>query len=280
MKKFLPTWGLLAVAAICAAALAFVYWGDIPFKPHNKASELGQMGDFFGGLLNPIVSALTLFVAINVWRLQKDELELTRNELAQTKLVIKEQAETAEQQRREQRFFDLLNLYRSTVDSLEFEITSKSGDGISLRGKRALRHLTSRHGQNPLILINEVLDQNTVWPESLEPRLVEFWESESHVLDHYFRIIFTLLSEAEPILNVGCYRYMKLLRAQLSRDEVNLLAFNLLFDDEGKKMRNLAAKYGILRHMPASALRAKGETDLDGFSFGQKWAQQNTSNSS
>ena len=73
MKKFLPTWGLLAVAAICAAALAFVYWGDIPFKPHNKASELGQMGDFFGGLLNPIVSALTLFVAINVWCFQKSD---------------------------------------------------------------------------------------------------------------------------------------------------------------------------------------------------------------
>ena len=119
-----------------------------------------------------------------------------------------------------------------------------------------------------------------VWYENCEPRLLEFWKSESHVLDHYFRIIFTLLREAEPILKVDCYRYMKLLRAQLSRDEVNLLAFNLLFDDEGKKMRSLAAKYGILKHMPLSTLRIKAETDLDGFSFGQKWAQHNISNSS
>ena len=73
MKKFLVTWGLLAIAAICAAVLAFVYWGDIPFKPHTKASELGQLGDFFGGLLNPIVSALTLFVAIKGWCLQKPD---------------------------------------------------------------------------------------------------------------------------------------------------------------------------------------------------------------
>ncbi len=34
---------------------------------------------------------------------------------------------------------------------------------------------------------------------------------------------------------------------QLSRDELTLLAFNLLFDDEGIKMRALIYKYGLLK---------------------------------
>lgn len=45
----------------------------------------GTFGDFLGGLLNPLVSTLTLFVAASVWRLQRKELALTRQALEQTK---------------------------------------------------------------------------------------------------------------------------------------------------------------------------------------------------
>jgi hypothetical protein len=68
------------------------------------------------------------------------------------------------------------------------------------------------------------------------------------------------------------WRYMKLLRAQFSRDEINLLAMNLLFDEEGKKMRSLVARYGMLKHMPANALRKLAERELATSSFGRSWA--------
>lgn len=109
MKKLFFPWWLLVIAALGAAVLALAYWGGWSIHPNAKAEELGQLGDFFGGLLNPLVSALTLSVAISVWRLQKDELELTRKELENSRLAMQEQAATAEQQRQEQRFFDLLN---------------------------------------------------------------------------------------------------------------------------------------------------------------------------
>jgi hypothetical protein len=53
------------------------------------------------------------------WRLAvtAEELKLTRDELEQSRLAMEDQAKTAEQQRQEQRFFDLLNVYQRTLDS-------------------------------------------------------------------------------------------------------------------------------------------------------------------
>ena len=79
-------WWLLAIAALGACVLAVAYWvGWSPSGPDTNAAEkLGQMGDFFGGMLNPLVSALTLFVAISVWQLQKKELKASQNGRAAT----------------------------------------------------------------------------------------------------------------------------------------------------------------------------------------------------
>ena len=54
-------------------------------------------------------------------RLQKAELAETRKELENSRLAMEEQAITAEQQRREQRFFDLLNLYQETLKTFVVE---------------------------------------------------------------------------------------------------------------------------------------------------------------
>ena len=276
MKKLFSPWWLLVIAALGTGVLAWVYWGSWNIHHHANAGELGQLGDFFGGLLNPLVSILTLFVAISVWRLQKDELELTRNELAQTKLALEEQAKTAEQQRQEQRFFDFLNIYRSTVDSIQFEMESNTGSVISLQGKRAFRLLTTDQSGNPMRELSQYFS-NGEWDRyfarDLSGLKAEIWDSTSPVLDHYFRAIFSILRESEPTLGEDCWRYTKLLRAQLSRDEVNLIAMNLLYDEEGKKMRKLVARYGILKHMPASHLRTFVEDELVPSSFGRKWAE-------
>ncbi|MEN9886242.1 MAG: hypothetical protein RL758_820 [Pseudomonadota bacterium] len=119
---------MLAVAAIAIGAYAITFHK----LPHNEApAAWGQFGDFLGGLLNPIVSICTLVVAIAVWKLQRVEMEQTRNALT-------EQAKTAEQQRQEQRFFDLLNLYHRTVDSISVTHHTGAVNAFELRGKAAL----------------------------------------------------------------------------------------------------------------------------------------------
>jgi hypothetical protein len=61
---------------------------------------------------------------------------------------------------------------------------------------------------------------------------------------------FDLLRLYQDTLN----QFVKLLRAQLSRDELVLIALNLL-EGEGRKMRQLVAEYGLLKHLADGRLR-------------------------
>ena len=48
---------------------------------------------------------------------------------------------------------------------------------------------------------------------------------------------------------------VKMFRAQLSREELALLAFNMLLSEEGLRMTPLVAKYGLIKHLPKNKLR-------------------------
>jgi len=187
-----------------------------------------------------------------------------------------------EQQRREQRFFDFLNLYQQTLATVDAD--NKFGKTVFRHwtSSRAIEHAFiyefmtygfSPHEQHPTPK-NRTIEQ-LVRPTMVtltENQVVAKWNQFSPVLDHYFRTVFAILREAQPTLTTEHYRYVKLFRAQLSRDELALLAFNLLFDEEGKKMRNLVQQYGLLKHLPSGILRTEAEARLNPGAFGSKWA--------
>lgn len=268
MLQWLP-WlaGTLAIILVLSYAIAFH-----PLPINERPDAWGQFGDYMGGLLNPLISLFTLIVAVSVWRLQKTELLETRK-------ALEEQGKTAEQQRREQRFFDLLNLYRATLDSIVIEISdvALASSGVyTFTGKRAFTFLISHRGGFGLPPELQVFFHPTgpinLWERPPDEEVTLMWDERASMLDHYFRVIFTLLREAEPLLQNDRCRYIKILRAQLSRDEINLIAMNLLYDEEGKKMRELVAEYGFLKHLPHNNLRDIAEKKLPPLSFGREWA--------
>lgn len=72
----------IGAAGFLAATYAKVFpslntWLHINFQ-FREASAWGQLGDFIGGLLNPLISLFTLLIAALVWKLQKLELAETR----------------------------------------------------------------------------------------------------------------------------------------------------------------------------------------------------------
>mgnify|MGYP000980940808 CR=1 FL=1 len=282
LKQWFVEWWLLLVPATFALGAVTTYaivFRSLPATENPAA--WGTFGDFVGGLMNPLVSVLTLFVAISVWRLQKAELELTRSEMAQTKEAMEDQAKTAEQQRREQRFFDLLNLYHETLKTFVIEgsagkaalnswqkLSSSAHDCEDFlhRGWDEFDfHYNARDPHsNRLIRAS----QKKTYTES---QIAQAWSNLSPQFDHYFRTIFAILNELERLLNADHWRYGKLFRAQLSRDELTLLAFNVLFDSEGKKMRPLVCKYGLLKHLANTKLRDHAIKELAPTAFGLSW---------
>lgn len=263
-------WWLLVIAVCSAIALAVVYWWGWQVPTGSKPEQLGQMGDYFGGLLNPLVSTLTLFVAISVWRLQKKEVEETRK-------ALEEQARTAEQQRQEQRFFDLLNVYQQAVSSIFVAAHKPSTNGefpVQYTGKEAISQIVRSDGTSELRHFNE--HGYGAWTSAFytvqtREQLIPFWcnETTASLLDHYFRVVFRILSEAETLLTSQHFRYIKLFRAQLSRSELFILAYNIWLDEEGKKMIPMAEKYGLLKHLPRGHLRTTLEQELPAQVFGR-----------
>lgn len=246
---------------------------------NEKPDAWGQFGDYIGGILNPLISLFTLVVAVSVWKLQKTELLETRR-------AVEEQGKTAEQQRREQRFFDLLNIYQETLKTFVFDGTT---------GKAALNNwsqLFSPHSLDCVAFLHRGWDTfhdpikqpqsnlRAAVEQAMNPRTTTFsedrirvsWNGVSPLLDHYFRTIFAILGELEKLLGSDHWRYAKLFRAQLSRDELTLLAFNLLFDDEGLKMRPFIYKYGLLKHLANNELREHAIAELAPEAFGSGWA--------
>lgn len=257
----LGTWAPLLVALSIAILVAVAYWFwfyNHLHKPFSSGADAwGQFGDYFGGLLNPVIAACTLFVAVRVWQLQKKELKDTQE-------ALKEQAETAKQQRSEQRFFDVLNLYLRTLDQMVYHDKS---------GRSAIAQWVETHLCNKPIealplsrFFNagqpDVDSRRTSRPNKEE--LEAAWNKVCGFLSHYFRTIFRLLTDAEHIFKDSdeCRRYMKLFRAQLNDNELILMGFNLWLGESGRNMLPIAEKYGLLKHLPGSPLRTALEKEM------------------
>lgn len=273
LKQLIPGIAVLLVMVLGA----YLVWFSSA-KVSRDSGDWGTLGDYFGGLMNPVISFATLMVAYSVWKQQKEELR-------QTKVALEEQAKTAEQQRREQRFFDLLNLYQQALATLEvgglrgrsaftYPFRQEEGDSPLQRfTHHGFDKYTRYFNRNQNGRMNRESEETSVTQE----RLSTYWNSYSPSFDHYFRTIFSILREAEPTLQSDHFRYVKLLRAQLGGDELVLLGFNSWLDSEGEKMIPYLCKYGLLKHLAQGRLRQELEAQLPAAVFGRKWARSRES---
>jgi hypothetical protein len=229
-RLFFFTYTVILLLMVTAYGLTFGY------SFSDKHEYWGQFGDFIGGILNPLTSFFTLLVAIAVWKLQQQELVETREALI-------EQAVIAERQRREQRFFDLMDLYKSTVNSIEIHDLFSKPKGT---GKLAIDTSANEIIRNH----REYFSDSSL--EKIDEKFVEssnFWSLYSNQLTTYFRVVATLLRELELTLGSENYRYAKVFRSQLTVGEVRMLSLAALLNPEAIPTRPLLVKYGLLKNL-------------------------------
>lgn len=268
-------WFVLLAAGILVLSYGYVFQA-LPWT--SDPSAWGSFGDYMGGLLNPVVSTLTLVVAIKVWAQQREELE-------ETKRALKDQAETAQANRREQRFFDLMQVYQQTLDTFQ----GVSGRSNARQGKAALDLWLDSHIQLEGMINSAALRGHQNPPEQ---RLQAIFENSIHEarkhwirpgvadrLSHYFRVVFRILQDAEDLLEQDRHRFIRIFRAQLSRTELLLLGLNLWITEEGQKMQPIACEYGLLKHLPQCNLRDVLEKDMPPLVFGHRFAEIKASQS-
>lgn len=129
-------WGLSGAAGVLLLAYALYFGWHLGQKPALDAEKWGQFGDFFGGLLNPMVAFAAFYWLTQSVKLQKTELSETRKALEDSALSQREQVAQSERSTRIAALTAVLNALQQQINVLEAEVSiaekEQVRDGLEL----------------------------------------------------------------------------------------------------------------------------------------------------
>lgn len=261
--------------SICLLFLYFKQFGSLGLSSDN--GHWGTFGDYFGGVVNPIVGMLTVFLVLHSIRIQRKELRASLEELAKSNEALISQNSTLSVQNFEQTFFSWLKMYREQIAVLQFE----NGDGkLSERtGLMAMKKWydnrlneeSLRVGQMRILdnanlgsaILNGLYYENAPSEvhDAIYRNILANWEelfrNTSFQLDGSFRTLYRLITwidnQQKNVLDAHQkWFYVGIVRAQLSWIEGVYQYYNGL-TVRGEKFRALSDKYALFDNLDFSA---------------------------
>lgn len=236
----------------------------------------GQLGDFFGGTLNPIFGFISLVLLLGTFCFQIWELNLTRRELEQTTEAQKDSARALDNQNKaikkqsfEQTFFAWLGTYRQLLG----EVVSGDSTGRAalktiwdryLEARSRTPTISSSHGGTSSVDaallqlgLKHVRDADIGHYPILAAGCRSSWDTlyRNHVihLDSLFRVLYRLLKwiddQPDESLSVADkWLYVGIVRSQLSWIEMVFLFYNGM-TDRGIKFKPLIERYALFDNL-------------------------------
>jgi hypothetical protein len=184
-------YSLIAVgcAGLAAVATYFIWFGimlDEPFSPDQ--SKWGTFGDYVGGVMNPLVAACALYWLTMSVRLQKQELAATREELELTRGELADASAAQQEQAR-------LALLSTQISSLNLRLGSISIELNHLRTRLnyALQYMDKRGSQ---IIMYDIENGGTIMASILSNLLqekIEFLSQREQAIFTELELINTLI---------------------------------------------------------------------------------------
>jgi hypothetical protein len=242
---------IFIISFMVGILIVFSYWMQFHVRLGRTLSDdpavWGQLGDYVGGILNPVIAlAALLLLAIGV-RIQnqtlreaREQLALQRTELEQTREVLKRQSEeialqsdAAQRQVFEATFFRLLESLRHLVGSYEVPPASR-GITAMLHWALELRDYDSRSLMAEACTPASAADVVARWYPKHRPRLAS-----------YFALVLMILEFVEKSGRSDQIFYTDVLRATLSPGELFVL-FHYGVSNGSGRFKQLAEKYGLM----------------------------------
>ena len=202
-----------------------------------------EWGDFFGGIANPLLTFLTFTGLLITIILQQTELRETRKELKRSADALSAQNESRKKQNFEATFFQMLSIHNSIVNSIDLVndqgSRTQGRDCFSVfytRFNKEFRAREARYNESKLAKV------------PLPAAYTEFWRTHQSELGHYYRYLYNIVrfikdegQESGP--------YIRLIRAQLSDQELLLLFYNCI-SENGGNFTPLVVEFSLLDNMP------------------------------
>jgi hypothetical protein len=186
---------------------------------------------------------------------QRKELQLTRREVRGQKEQLQAQNVTLKQQRFENTFFSLLDLFASMVDSMNVPQPSAP----EMKGREAFILFAHDYERS---FNGAELRTNTDMKERSKQAFAAFYSYRQIYIDHYFRTLYHIIRFVDSSEVENKQLYVDLLRAQLSSSEVKLILYNCLSDMGKERFKPLVDKYGLLKNLRKEILSNPGLFDL------------------
>ena len=242
---------LAAIAIVLFVVVIYFAVQDGLQMSVDESAKWGQMGDFFGGILNPALSfisliALLLTISYQVRELSytRRELQLSRREISQSSLALQSQEASLRLQNFENTFFNLLSLLGDIKRNL-YIAHSKKNNRYD-RGDEVFEYLSG--------LILDVFQS-----ENLSPSCSSYVYEKASLqaglkADHYFMTLVRIFRFIDSFDAGDKALYIEFLKAQLSAHEVQSVFFYGL-SESGTELRLFIERFAFfedldLIHLP------------------------------
>lgn len=197
----------------------------------NSSGDWGTFGDFVGGTLNPLLSFLALIILLRTFAMQREELIIQREELKDTKELLRLQTQTQIKQQFESTFFALLNVHNQVLESLSREPPPSIRNGNTYANYSNLQKILQA------IRCNRELDLNVA---------NSVLKEQIYLCSHYLNVLYELLK----FIEMNTYdekKYSNIIRALLPSEIMTLLAV-YCYSQENEKYKLLIERYAIFEN--------------------------------
>ena len=283
-KNKLPNLKFLLISAgsLFVITLAFYFYNF-----HNALSEKhedwGTFGDFMGGTLNPIFALFSLAAILYTIKIQTKGLKLSRKELKATRKELERSTKAQQEQSKsfkiqndsiklqsfENTFFQLMNLFLNTREHLKIKIEHNNftsfPSGIFRINKIMLelkasaedlsRMLDYANYTKSLLPVGEYSSYEAIkmyvilLTKLYETDYDEFNKNYEGYTGTYFIQIYQILKFINNSKIENKQFYVNLLRAQLSKEELDLLFYHCLGSIGKRKFKPLVEQFEFFEHL-------------------------------
>ena len=225
---------LIIIIAIIAIAIIFFYFNSFEtIFPTDTDQDLrgafGAFGDYFGGLLNPLVGGISVYLIYITWQMSRKEFKATRKEMAL--------------QTFDNHFFQVIGIWENLINSLE--IYEK---GKNYKGRAVIRQIPDDY-------FSREYDKNI---ENENNVVKEFQLIQSQ----YFSLIFQLLLLIDGIDFIEDKiekvkvkkRYILILKSILTTKDLSIIIYDLSLKSE---IYNLINEYCLFENITKDLLKNK-----------------------
>lgn len=237
-------------------AFIIIIW---PYLVPNYKLTFMEVGTYYSGILTgtfSLAGLLFVYVAYLGQRIsivnQQEELKLTRYEMKSTRDELEgqknqmiQQNKNIEQQRFEDTFFNMMNLFNSIINDMKI--------GKDIVGRQCFNNIFRYISDTFKTNINYGPDKNNI-RVTINTSYKEVYDRYNYILDHYFRFLTHLIKFVKESTFYDKNKYIGVIKAQLSIKEQCILFYNIISDSGFIELKQLSIEKDLLDSLDENEL--------------------------